>query len=237
MLPIKDSQPSYSAPVVTGMLIGLNVFIFLFMLTLDHFTRNDVIYAFGFVPAHFSWVTVVSSMFLHGGWMHLIGNMLFLWIFGDNLEDVMGHVKYLIFYLVTGAAAGLAQVLIDTGSTVPVVGASGAIACVMGGYILLFPNGLIRTLVMIGFFPFIFYIPAWLQIGAWIITQLLSGIFTLGVDTQFDQGGVAYFAHIGGFVAGLLLVRLFKNDQAYERQKLARMRHKAFERMQTRQLP
>lgn len=213
MLPIKDSQPSYSAPVVTGMLIGLNVFIFLFMLTLDHFTRNDVIYAFGFVPAHFSWVSVVSSMFLHGGWMHLIGNMLFLWIFGDNVEDILGHGRFLLFYLLCGCSAALLQYTINPDSTIPMLGASGAIYGVMGAYALKFPHA---RILMVGWllFIFTFEVPAWLVMLYYILVQLVSSVGSIS-DVMSDRGGTAFFAHIGGFITGLLLMFVFPTRDRY----------------------
>lgn len=242
MIPVGDENVGQRlSPVVNISLIVINVIVFLYELLLPERDLFRFFMDWGIVPARITdgegYITLLTAMFMHGGWLHIGGNMLFLWIFGDNLEDVMGHVKYLIFYLVCGVAAGLVQVVVDPESTVPVVGASGAIAGVMGGYILLFPRGLIRTLIMLGFFPILFYIPAWIQIGLWFVTQILSGVFTLGVDTQMGQGGVAYFAHIGGFVAGLALVKAFKNDRAYERQKLARLQHRAFQRLETGQFP
>src|SRR6516225_8214806 len=139
MFPLRDTQPSYSRPVVTILLIVVNMLVFLFEISLESFDRNAFIAAYGLVPDHFSFFTLLTSMFLHGGWMHVLGNMWFLWIFGDNIEDILGPAKYLIFYLVCGAAAGLTQVLSNPYSRIPTVGASGAIAGVMGAYLIKFP--------------------------------------------------------------------------------------------------
>jgi membrane associated rhomboid family serine protease len=213
MIPIKDSQRSYSAPVVTGTLIGLNVFVFLFMLTLDHFTRNDVVYAFGFVPAHFSWLSVITSMFLHGGWMHLIGNMLFLWIFGDNVEDILGHGRFLIFYLLCGCSAALLQYGINPDSNIPMLGASGAIYGVMGAYALKFPHA---KILMVGWllFIFTFEVPAWLVMLYFILVQLISSVGSIA-DVMANRGGTAFFAHIGGFIAGMILISVFPTRDRY----------------------
>jgi len=158
---------------------------------------------------------------MHGGYAHIIGNMLFLWVFGDNIEDIMGHVRFVIFYLLTGVVAALAQVLIDPGSTVPIVGASGAISGVLGAYIVLFPFGKIRTAILIGFIPIIFMTPAWLQIGLWALIQFFNGFAAFTVDSQ-EVGGVAYFAHIGGFLCGALAIWLFRDRESHERQRAAR---------------
>jgi membrane associated rhomboid family serine protease len=160
--------------------------------------------------------TIVTSMFLHGGWMHLAGNMLFLWIYGDNLEEEMGHVGFLVFYLACGVTAGLAQALPDPGSPIPMVGASGAIAGVMGGYLLLFPKAKVDVLFIFIIFFRIFAIPAWIVLGLWLVIQIGSGVAIPG-----DEGGVAYWAHVGGFVAGLVLtlpVWLRRGARGYWRQ-------------------
>ena len=205
MFPIRDTQPSYSKPVVTIVIILLNVLVFLFMLTLDPWTRNAFISAYGLVPEHFAWANVLTSMFLHGGWMHLIGNMWFLWIFGDNVEDILGHGKYLIFYLACGVAAALMQALLTTDPRVPMVGASGAIAGVMGAYFILYPH----ARVLIWFPPiFIFPVPAWLMLGYWGVSQFLSGAVT-SVAESAQASGIAFWAHVGGFVVGILLIKLF----------------------------
>src|ERR1035438_10490351 len=147
MFPLRDTQPSYSKPVVTVLLIVVNILVFLFEVSLDPYSRNDFIATYGLVPDHFLWLSVLTSMFLHGGWLHVLGNMWFLWIFGDNIEDILGSAKFLLFYLLCGAAAAAAQFLGDPGSRVPMVGASGAIAGVMGAYLVKFPHSRILSLV------------------------------------------------------------------------------------------
>jgi membrane associated rhomboid family serine protease len=163
--------------------------------------------------------TIFSAMFMHGGWLHLLGNMLFLWIFGDNVEDAMGHVLYAVFYLLAGAIAAFSHMLIDVDSLTPAVGASGAIAGVMGAYIVLFPRATVQVLV-----PFFFFIPLLLPavalIGIWFVMQLFSGFSSLGVDAVGSEGGVAYFAHIGGFVAGLLLVNILAINRKRARSRI-----------------
>lgn len=205
MFPIRDHNPSGQTPYVTFALIVINVAVFLWYFTqLSDWQLNDFFLTWGLVPARFTagqgYETLLTSMFLHGGWMHLGGNILFLWIFGDNLEEEMGHVGFLLFYLAAGAAAGLAQALPDPGSLVPMVGASGAIAGVMGGYLLLFPKAKVDVLFIFIIFFRIFAIPAWIVLGLWLGIQIFSG-----VATPSDAGGVAYWAHVGGFAAGLLL--------------------------------
>jgi membrane associated rhomboid family serine protease len=213
MIPIHDSQPSYSKPYITILLIALNVLIFLFQVSLDPFTRNDFIFAFGLVPDRFHWSAVLTSMFMHGGWMHLIGNMLFLWVYGDNIEDILGHAKYLLFYLLCGAAAAMGQVLIAPDSHVPMVGASGAIAGVMGAYMVKFPHS---RIVLAGWFLIIFTIelPAYVVLLYWFGLQFLSGFGSIaGIGAQ--RGGVAFFAHIGGFIAGMIIIFLLKTRDRY----------------------
>jgi len=168
-------------------------------------------------PQPATWLTALTSMFMHGSLLHLGGNMLFLWIFGNNVEDSMGPVKFLVFYLLGGLAADAAQILIDTGSTVPTLGASGAVAGVLGGYLLLFPRARVVTFVFIIFFFTILELPAILFLGIWILQQGLFAYFDL-VQPTGEGGGVAYFAHIGGFVLGLALVRAFASEQRRRRQ-------------------
>src|SRR5512138_1287065 len=160
MIPLRDSQPSYSTPLVTISLIVANTLVFLMQFTMDPFTLNHFIGSFGLVPSRLDLTTLVTSMFLHGGWMHLIGNMWFLWIYGDNIEDILGHGKFLLFYLLCGISAGLVHVLFNAGSRLPTVGASGAIAGVMGAYMVKFPHSRIVTLVPIFFFLTTMEIPA-----------------------------------------------------------------------------
>ncbi|MHA7888482.1 rhomboid family intramembrane serine protease [Roseicyclus sp.] len=208
MFPIRDHNPSNRTPFVTWGLIILNVAIF-FGYYPERAGSEVLLSAFfadwALVPAEVlagqDMHTVLTSMFLHGGWMHLIGNMLFLWIFGDNMEDLLGHLGFLAFYLVSGLGAAAGQILADTGSTIPMVGASGAIAGVMGGYLLFFPRARIDVLVIIFILIKIFTIPAWLMLGLWFGLQLVNG---LSMDVA--GGGVAYWAHAGGFVAGAVLV-------------------------------
>jgi membrane associated rhomboid family serine protease len=158
--------------------------------------------------------TVLTSMFMHGGWFHLIGNMLFMWVFGNNIEDAMGHTKFLIFYLLCGTAAAAAQTFISPHSVVPMVGASGAISGVLGAYLLLYPRVKVHTLIILPIYITTVAIPAWVMLGYWAVLQLLSG---LGSLNEIEKGGVAFFAHVGGFAAGLLLVRLFASEEVLRR--------------------
>ncbi len=208
MFPLRDTQPSYSKPVVTVLLIVVNILVFLFEISLEPFARNEFIAAYGLVPDQFSLLNVLTSMFLHGGWMHVLGNMWFLWIFGDNIEDILGPAKFLLFYLLCGFAAAGAQYLGDPGSRVPMVGASGAIAGVMGAYLIKFPRARIVTLVPIIIFITTVEIPAWAMLLWWFVIQLFSGLGSLAT-TNYAGGGIAWFAHVGGFVAGMLLIRAF----------------------------
>src|SRR5947209_10797114 len=201
MCPLRDTQPSYSRPVVTIVLIVINVLVFLFEVALDPYTREAFLATYGLVPDHFRLSAVFTSMFLHGGWMHVLGNMWFLWIFGDNIEDILGHGKYLLFYLLCGAAAAMTQVAASPFSRIPTVGASGAIAGIMGAYMMKFPHSRILSLVTIVFFFTTIEIPAWIMLVYWFVIQFFSGVGTLGTS-QVSQGGVAFFAHVGGFVAG-----------------------------------
>ena len=169
----------------------------------------------GLVPADFAWDRVVTSMFLHGGWAHIGGNMLYLWIFGDNVEDRLGHGRYLVFYLLCGAVAALAQTYVNPDSSVPMIGASGAISGVLGAYIVLFPHSRVLTIVPIVFFIQLLEVPAIVLLGLWFLMQLLSGVGSLG--DRADVGGVAFWAHVAGFVAGLGFVYVFKQP---ERQKV-----------------
>lgn len=202
MFPFRDHNPSLRTPYVTWALIVANTLIFLgyYRLFSDERALAEFFFTYGLVPAIADPSTFLTSMFLHGGIMHLGGNMLFLYVFGDNLEDEMGHVPFLLFYLFGGFAAAAAQFLSDPSSTVPMVGASGAIAGVMGGYLLLYPKARVDVLIFIIIFIRIIPIPAWIVLGAWFGIQLVQG-----AATPIEGGGVAYWAHAGGFVAGLLL--------------------------------
>lgn len=207
MFPIRDHNPSGRTPYVTYALILLNVGIFAsYWISIPNEPRLAMFYVeWGLVPRRLmaggDYGTIVTSMFLHGGFMHLAGNMLFLYIFGDNLEDILGHLRYLGFYLLSGLAAAGLQIFADPSSPVPMIGASGAIAGVMGGYLLLFPRAKVDILFIFVIFFRVFALPAWVMLGVWFGMQLLSGF-----STPSDGGGVAYWAHAGGFVAGLLMM-------------------------------
>jgi membrane associated rhomboid family serine protease len=207
MIPLRDSQPSYSPPVVTILIIMANTVAFLYELSLDHFSLNYFIATYGIVPARFEFSTLFTSMFLHGGWLHFLGNMWFLWIYGDNVEDILGRFKYLIFYLACGVAAGLVHVMMYPDSRVPTIGASGAIAGVMGAYMIKFPHSRILTLVPVFFFLTTVEVPAVFILGYWFLLQFFSGVGSIGYS-HLSQGGVAWWAHIGGFLTGMFLIQL-----------------------------
>lgn len=221
--------------MVTTALIALNILIFFYELTLSPGELAAFFAEWAAIPAEISagegLLGLITSQFLHGGVAHIAGNMLFLWVFGDNIEDTMGHIRYLIFYLLTGIVAALAQVAVNPDSMTPLVGASGAISGILGAYIVLFPLGKIQTAVLIGFIPIIFLVPAWFQIGVWILFQFVNGLFSLGIQTQEVGGGVAFFAHIGGFLAGAIAIWFFRDPDACERQRRVRASHRAFERL------
>jgi len=217
LLPLADHNPRRTTPVVNIVLIIVNVLMFFWELQLQASrVLEPALMSVAFVPVRF-WnapgallpnvVTMFVSMFLHGGWLHLGGNMLYLWIFGDNIEDRLGHGKYLFFYLACGLLATLAHAVMNPGSDVPSIGASGAIAGVLGAYIVLFPKQRVTTLIPIFIFITVREIPAIFLLGFWIVMQLFFGAASMGGDLQ-RSGGVAYFAHIGGFVAGMVLITL-----------------------------
>jgi len=219
MIPLRDDQPRFSTPLVTYFLVALNLLIFLFEAALTPDSVKILLYQFGMVPANITTylsgssrlglvavlLPALTSMFLHGSWMHVIGNMWFLWIFGDNIEDYLGHFSYLSFYLASGLAAAFAQVILSPHSPVPTVGASGAIAGVLGAYFVLYPKA--RVLI---WFPilFLFHLPAWVMLGYWFLMQFVSGAATSLAAYSDTRGGVAFWAHVGGFVAGIVLVKL-----------------------------
>src|SRR5689334_498705 len=211
MFPIRDTQRTYSPPAVTILVIVLNVLVFLYELSLDPYTQNHFVAIYALTPARFHAIDMVTSMFLHGGWMHLLGNMWFLWIFGDNIEDVLGHWKYLIFYIACGLAAAATHIFFNVDSRLPTVGASGAIAGVMGAYLIKFPHNKVTTLI---FFGFVFFvdIPAVVMLGYWFLIQVFSGVGSVGY-TNVSEGGTAWFAHIGGFLAGMVLVKLMSEER------------------------
>lgn len=223
MFPLRDTQPSYSRPVVTISLIVVNAIVFLYELTLGRSALDAFVYQHGLVPDHFSLASVFSSMFLHSGWMHIIGNMWFLWVFGDNVEDLLGHAKYLVFYLLCGVAAALGQVFSNPYSTVPMVGASGAIAGVMGAYLIKFPRARVVTLVFIFFFITTIEIPAPILLAYWFVVQLFSGLGSIARTHLTEGGGTAFFAHVAGFIAGIVLVMVLgtggRKDRSYDRRR------------------
>jgi membrane associated rhomboid family serine protease len=223
MLPLRDDQPRYSTPWVTRFLIVLNLLIFLFEATLSPRALNSLVHQFAVVPSHLAAllagspryplpavvVPFFTSLFLHASWMHVIGNMWYLFIFGDNVEDYLGHFRYLVFYLLCGLIAMSTQVAVDIHSTVPALGASGAIAGVLGAYFVLYP----RARVLTWFFVFVLWIPAWLVLGEWFLLNFLSGTATI-LDVQMhNMGGVAFWAHVGGFLSGALMVKAFGERQ------------------------
>ncbi len=218
MIPLRDTHPSFTRPVMTSIIIALNVFVFLYEISLDPYSQNYFMSSYGIVPARFHVSTLFTTMFLHAGWMHLIGNMWFLWIYGDNIEDLLGHWKFLQFYILCGVAAGLVHLLFNPDSRVPTVGASGAIAGVMGAYMVKFPKAQILTLVPIFIFFTTLEIPAVFILGYWFLLQFFSGFGSFG-HSNLSEGGVAWFAHIGGFAAGALLILVMgKRDRFYGRQ-------------------
>ena len=213
MIPLRDRIPTRHFPIVTVLLIAVNVAAFLYQMTLEGAGGEQAlaqfVYTYGVVPARVAAgvsvpvaISFVSSMFLHGSIVHILSNMLYLWIFGNNVEDVLGRVGFLVFYFATGFVASLAQVLMSWGSDVPGIGASGAIAGVLAAYLVFFPRSQINTLIFLGFFVAIRSLPAILVLGLWFVLQLFNGLASFGVA---QTGGVAWFAHIGGFVTGLVL--------------------------------
>ena len=224
MIPLRDANPTRRTPSVTLLLILACSAAFLWELsaaaTAGDAALEELVTRYGAVPASVSadlgagnlvtpaMLGVLTSIFLHGGWLHLLGNMLFLWIFGNNIEDRFGHLPFLAFYAAGGIAAALAQVAIDPSSTVPLIGASGAIAAVLGAYFVFYPGARITSLVFLGFFYQVLNVPAIVVLGYWFVLQLIDGFASLGADTA--QGGVAFFAHIGGFVAGMAVALVLR---------------------------
>jgi membrane associated rhomboid family serine protease len=214
-LPLYDDNPTRRVPVVTYLLIGACVAVFLWQLGQN---ARDVVYSYGMIPAVLfgsaelphrlgavaPWATIFTSMFLHAGWLHLGGNMLFLWIFGNNIEDVLGPVRYLLLYLLSGVAAAMGQALADPSSTVPMLGASGAIAGVLGAYLLIYPNANVHVLVLIIIILRVMTVPAWIMLSLWFAAQLVSGLFSS------SGAGVAFWAHVGGFVTGIVLLLVMR---------------------------
>jgi membrane associated rhomboid family serine protease len=216
MIPLRDSQPSRTVPVVTIALIAINAAIWFYEVSLDDYSRNYFLSRFALVPARFELPTLVTSMFLHGSWLHVIGNLWFLWIFGDNIEDILGRGKYLLFYLLCGAIAGAAHMAFSPESRAPTVGASGAIAGVMGAYLVRFPHSRIVTLVPIFVFFTTLELPAWMMLIYWFLLQVFGGVGQLSMAGR-DAGGIAWLAHVGGFVAGIALIYLLPTQSRYRR--------------------
>ncbi|MBT3849398.1 MAG: rhomboid family intramembrane serine protease [Candidatus Marinimicrobia bacterium] len=209
--PYKDDNPRVLFPFVTFGIIILNVLIFLgqfWISSNDPDIGKSLVYMYGFVPAEFNPLTIFTSMFMHGGFAHIIGNMWFLYIFGDNVESILGHVKYFMFYLACGIGAALAQFFVEPASQVPMIGASGAVAGVLGAYMIRFPKARVHVLAVIIIFITTFVVPAQIVLGLWFLMQLSGGLGSLGVDTT---GGVAWFAHIGGFLIGVTSLKYFQN--------------------------
>ncbi|MBW6474585.1 MAG: rhomboid family intramembrane serine protease [Anaerolineaceae bacterium] len=212
MIPIRDQIPTRRVPFVNYILIAANIFVFVLQWMAGS-NEDALIYQFALIPASFSngiglgdISDIFTSMFMHAGVAHLGGNMLYLWIFGDNVEDSMGHGRYLLFYLIGGLVASLAHVFTNPASQIPTVGASGAIAAVLGAYLVLYPNSKVLTIIPLGFFLRMTMVPAAIVLGLWFVLQLFSGVMSMGGP---DVGGVAFWAHIGGFVAGVILAKLF----------------------------
>lgn len=235
MLPMQDMNPTKRLPIATYILIGINVLVFLWEMTLSQDALNKAFFELSVVPANasahpFALETIMSilrSMFLHGGYSHIIGNMLYLWLFGDNVEDRLGVILYLVLYFVSGFVAAIAQIMIDPNSQVPLIGASGAIAGVLGSYIVMFPGVKVRGLVALGRVQAMQEWPAFIVLGMWFVLQLFNGVTSLGAPTA--DGGVAFFAHIGGFIAGVVMTFVFvqlvpqppadqRNQMLYQRQ-------------------
>lgn len=222
MIPLRDINPSHSKPLVTIALVLVNALAFFYELSLGDRGLERLLFTLGMVPARIelfpaspdisvgdAFLPLLTSMFLHGGWLHVLGNMWFLWVFGDNVEDRMGHGRFLLFYLLTGVLAGLAHAFTNLESRVPAIGASGAVSGVMGAYLMLFPASRVVTLVTLGFFWFRANLPAYAMILYWFAIQLLSGSLALAGPAS-ARGGVAWWAHIGGFLAGAVLVYVFR---------------------------
>lgn len=218
MIPLRDNVPAGRFPIVTIALIAANVAVFFYQYLLMPETAQRIIFLYGLIPRELTsgipivphpvpvGVTLVTSMFVHGGFFHVAGNMLYLWIFGNNVEDAMGHARFVLFYLLSGLAAAFSQVISGPNSPIPMVGASGAVSGILGAYFLLYPHARVLTLVTLGWFWRVVEIPALFVLGFWIVVQVLNGLLTF----NFQGGGVAWFAHVGGFFAGMLLIPVFK---------------------------
>lgn len=220
IFPLYDENPTRRFPLVTMSIIALNIFIYIFEAGMDIVQLESFIRAFAFTPADFAasgnFTTIFTAMCLHGGLLHLAGNMLYLWIFGNNIEDMTGHIRFLLFYLASGVAGTLAHFLIEPSSTIPILGASGAIAGVLGAYIVLFPNAKVVSLVPIIFFVTLYRLPAILVIGLWFVIQFASGLGALQAAGG-DGSSIAWFAHLGGFIFGMVVIGLIKRPDSRRR--------------------
>ncbi|MFP4168356.1 MAG: rhomboid family intramembrane serine protease [Desulfonatronovibrionaceae bacterium] len=227
MIPIQDSIPNVHKPVMVRAILVVNAFVFLYILVLDDYAAARLFHVFGAVPARFThpdwaqWMgypkdgfySLLTYMFIHGGWLHFLGNMLSLWIFADNIEDIMGPVKFLVFYCLCGLGALGIHILFNPNSAVPVVGASGAIAGVMGAYFLLYPHSKVVAVIPVIFIPLFLELPAVVFLGLWFVMQFFSGITSqVGLDSG-TGGAVAWWAHVGGFVLGMLILRFFRDEE------------------------
>lgn len=233
LFPFRDDNPTRRTPVLTVAFMTVNIVVFLYQLSLPGQAGERFVYMFGMIPAVLfgaaelppqlaavpAWATVFTSMFLHGSIMHLAGNMLFLWVFGNNVEDAMGHLRFVVFYLLCGIAAALTQGFSDTSSEIPMIGASGAISGVLGAYLVLHPRAHVLSLLFLGIFIQIVRLPAMIVLGLWFALQLLNVLF---VPSE-GGGGVAFLAHIGGFIAGVVLIPLFRDKQEVEWQNRTRL--------------
>ena len=219
MIPLKDDNPTKTFPIITILIITINIFVYFYMLTLDDDSARNLVNLYGATPYELMHgfgfnkgvslsiiFTVITSMFLHGGIFHLLSNMLYLWVFGNNIEDSMGHFRFIVFYAICGSVAVFAHALINQGSTLPMIGASGAISGLLGGYLILFPRARILTLLPLGFFIQVVKIPALFFLGFWIAFQIINSTLSIGKGGD----GIAWFAHVGGFLAGLVLIVFFK---------------------------
>ena len=209
MIPLRDVIPSRTFPFFTVTFIVLNTVAFFFEVSLSDRELQSLMFSYGVVPTRLVWFTIFTSMFLHSGWLHFLGNMLYLWIFGDNVEDRLGHVRFVLFYLLCGAAAALAHVWMNPGSSIPTIGASGAIAGVMGAYFVLYPHSRVLALVPLFIIWELVEVPAIIFLGFWFLMQFFSGVGSLA-EQGVRTGGVAFWAHVAGFVAGMAGVLVLK---------------------------
>jgi membrane associated rhomboid family serine protease len=216
MIPYRDDNPINIIPISTILIISLNLLVFIMQLFSGEDSRS-IIYSYGAIPQNVigfkssqpipAYLTILTSMFMHGGVFHIVWNMLYFWIFGNNIEERLGHLRFILFYLFCGVVAALSHILLSPDSNVPMIGASGAVSGMLGAYILLFPMAQVRTIVLLGFYITVVRIPALIVIGFWAIIQVVSGLLSQG---NAAQGGIAFFAHVGGFVAGLFTIKLWQ---------------------------